>query len=97
MGNFFFMGGKKSDSQLHICEFFLPPLSLFKSLVFPHVSPHLLILKLCSVITWDGGGFMVRLALCSFPSFLLYLARMQITVMLEEHILLQVICSLVLC
>lgn len=47
-----------------------PPRSLFNSLVSLHVSPHLVIWKLCSVITWHGGGFTVHFALCSFPPFL---------------------------
>lgn len=70
---------KAVHSYTSVCEFFRPPLYLFNSLVFPHVSPHLVILELCSVITGDRGGFMVHFVLCSFPSFLFYLPHMQIT------------------
>lgn len=76
----------KKKSEEHLTTSYLSVSSsfllsrLFNSLVFPHVPPHLLILKLCSVITWDSGGFIARSALCSFPSFL---SRMQITIMLE--------------
>lgn len=87
---------KKSEEQLTTSYLSVSLSSLpslpFNSLVFQHVSLHLLILKRCSVITWDRGGLAVRLALCSFPSFLSYLLHMQITIML-----LQVICSLLLC
>lgn len=61
--------GEASEDNISVCAFCPPPLSLFNALVFPHASPHLLIWKLCSVITWDGGGFMMHFALCSFPPF----------------------------
>ena len=76
-------------SYISVCEFFLPPLSLFNSLIFPHVSPHLLISQPCPVITWDRGGFTVRSALCSFPCFLSSICpACKITVMLRR-----VLCS----